>query len=100
MWLRRFNEVHMLPLFTPEALAAYLGLTVQTIYNRHSTGGDLPPSFKLGRLLRFHPQDVERWIEMHRSQEQPKAPSKERPPRRRGRPTKAEQIATRRQTLR
>jgi len=77
-------------------LAAVLGLAEQTIYNRHSIGGDLPPSIKLGRLLRFRPSDVEAWLKDQQAAEviQPPAP----PPsgRRPGRPTKAEQVAARR----
>ena len=90
----------MEPLLTPQILAATLGLAEQTIYNRHSTGGNLPPAIKLGRLLRFRPADVEAWLER---QKQPSpsavstAPAVQRPPaRRRGRPTKAEQIVARR----
>ncbi|WP_374477663.1 helix-turn-helix transcriptional regulator [Zoogloea sp.] len=90
----------MEPLLTPQTLAAALGLAEQTIYNRHSTGGNLPPAIKLGRLLRFRPADVEAWLER---QKQPSpsaastAPVVQPPPvRRRGRPTKAEQIAARR----
>ncbi|RQR44819.1 DNA-binding protein [Burkholderia sp. Bp9140] len=84
-------------LLTPKALAEKLGLAVQTIYNRHSKGGDLPPCIKLGRLLRFKPADVDAWLAS-------KAPPPGQPPafaaapaaRRRGRPTKAEQVAARR----
>ncbi|QGZ39340.1 excisionase family DNA binding protein [Pseudoduganella flava] len=49
-------------LFSPKTLAAYLGLAEQTIYNRHSGGGDLPKAFKLGRLLRFRADDVKGWL--------------------------------------
>jgi len=49
-------------LFSPQTLATYLGLAEQTIYNRHSTGGDLPKAVKLGRLLRFRPADVDAWV--------------------------------------
>jgi predicted DNA-binding transcriptional regulator AlpA len=85
-------------LLSPKTLAAALGIAEQTIYNRHATGGDLPPVVKLGRLLRFRPADVSHWL----SQKQAPATSAltaslEQPvPRRRGRPTKAEQIAARR----
>ncbi|MDO8653849.1 MAG: helix-turn-helix domain-containing protein [Undibacterium sp.] len=85
-------------LLSPKTLAAALGIAEQTIYNRHSTGGDLPPVVKLGRLLRFRPVDVNHWL----SQKQPEtlsasaASSAQPAPRRRGRPTKAEQIAARR----
>nr|WP_222613135.1 helix-turn-helix domain-containing protein [Undibacterium jejuense] len=85
-------------LLTPKALADLLGLAEQTIYNRHSNGGDLPQSIKLGRLLRFHSADVDAWLGRQRQPAAPQAlpprpvPSARRP----GRPTKAEQIAARR----
>lgn len=49
-------------LLTPESLAQVLGMAVQTVYNRHSLGLSLPPSIKVGRLLRFRSRDVEAWI--------------------------------------
>ncbi|MYM85242.1 helix-turn-helix domain-containing protein [Duganella sp. FT50W] len=84
-------------LLTPKALAELLGLAEQTIYNRHSTGGDLPQAIKLGRRLRFHPADVDSWLECQRKPAVPpvlsphSAPSARRP----GRPTNEEQIAVR-----
>ncbi|MFM0029720.1 helix-turn-helix domain-containing protein [Paraburkholderia madseniana] len=53
----------MQQLITPRALAAFLGLAVQTIYNRHSAGGDLPAVVKLGNRLRFRPADVDAWMD-------------------------------------
>ena len=85
-------------LLTTKALAELLGLAEQTIYNRHSTGGDLPRSMKLGRLLRFHTSDVDAWLDRQRQStvppvlSPPSAPSARRP----GRPTKAAQVAARR----
>jgi len=49
-------------LLSTKALASVLGVSEQTIYNRHSSGGNLPPSIKLGRLLRFRATDVDAWI--------------------------------------
>ncbi|MBJ9654711.1 helix-turn-helix domain-containing protein [Burkholderia multivorans] len=66
----------MQQLLTPKALAAFLGLAVQTIYNRHSSGGDLPKAIKIGRRLRFHPRDVDAWVEVQR---QPSAETTSRP---------------------
>lgn len=85
-------------LLTPKTLAAMLGLAEQTIYNRHSTGGDLPSVTKLGRLLRFRLVDVEVWLECKR-QNVTQQCTAESPmlARRPGRPTKAEQIARRKQ---
>ncbi len=37
----------MEPLLTAKGLAEKLGLAEQTIYNRNSNGGDLPPSIKI-----------------------------------------------------
>jgi predicted DNA-binding transcriptional regulator AlpA len=56
----------MQQLLTAKSLADYLGLAEQTIYNRHSSGGDLPKPIKLGQLLRFHPSDVDVWLESKR----------------------------------
>jgi len=84
-------------LLSPKALAALLGLAEQTIYNRHSLGGDLPPAIKLGRALRFRPTDVVAWLEGHRhSRPSLYPPRQSAVARRPGRPTKAEQVAARR----
>ncbi|WP_293779725.1 helix-turn-helix domain-containing protein [uncultured Oxalicibacterium sp.] len=80
-------------LFTPETLAIYLGLSLQTIYNRHSTGGDLPVAIKMGRRLRFKPVDVENWLNQHQHIHSCPTVSSEKT--RPGRPTKSEQIARR-----
>ena len=83
-------------LLTPSTLGQMLSIAEQTIYNRHSNGCDLPPVIKLGRLLRFRPSDVEAWL-LRKSQpsEPAKGPACTSVKRRRGRPTKAEQIAHR-----
>ena len=94
----------MKELLTPETLASLLGLSKQTIYNRHSTGGDLPPVTKLGRLLRFRVSDVEAWLQdkkeaIHDCGPAASFPEQQPPaPKRRGRPTKTEQIAARQAT--
>ena len=77
-------------LLTPEALGAMLSMSVQTVYNRRAQGLSLPPAVKLGRLLRFREADINTWIA---AQIECPAPLLEQPVRRRGRPTKAEQIA-------
>ena len=53
----------MQKLLTPSELAELTGLALQTIYNRHSTGGSLPPTIRLGNRLRFRMPDVESWLE-------------------------------------
>ncbi|WP_157354445.1 helix-turn-helix domain-containing protein [Thauera sp. 28] len=89
-------------LLTPETLANLLGIAKQTIYNRHSVGGDLPRVTKLGKLLRFRPSDVEAWLEQKLESDHHRSPAAALPdqpppaPRRRGRPTKAEHVAARR----
>lgn len=84
-------------LLTPKTLAETLGLAEQTIYNRHSAGGDLPPSIKLGRLLRFRQADVAAWLAKQASPTHARpVPTPSPVARRRGRPTKAEQVAARR----
>ncbi|WP_076883669.1 helix-turn-helix transcriptional regulator [Burkholderia pseudomallei] len=83
-------------LLTPKALAEMLGLAEQTIYNRHSKGGDLPPSIKIGRLLRFPTVGVDAWLASKSSSSGQPPPSAAAPAaNRRGRPTKAEQVAAR-----
>lgn len=42
-------------------LAQRLGITVPALTTLRSRGGDLPPSFKVGRNIRYRLEDVERW---------------------------------------
>lgn len=79
-------------------LGRLLGLSAQTIYNRRSTGEDMPPAIKIGSQVRFDPDEVKMWLK--KRQEQPSI-ARVQPsgtaevPRRRGRPTKAESMAQR-----
>lgn len=82
-------------LVTPAQLAALLGLAPRTIYNRLSTGGDLPPVVRLGRLPRFVLKDIEPWLQNKQRSALSAAPTQPQPARRPGRPTKVEQIARR-----
>lgn len=85
-------------LLTTKDLAELTGLAVQTIYNRHSNGGSLPDCLNLGGRLRFRQRDVDSWLDSQYEKHQPKpaaVPCAESPPRRPGRPTKAEQVARR-----
>lgn len=85
-----FPILGMTPLLiTPSELGSLLSLAPRTIYNRINTGGDLPPVLRMGRLPRFALSDVHAWIDKKRTPAAPASP----PPRRRGRPTKAEQMA-------
>lgn len=80
-------------LVSPAELAAMLGLATRTIYNRLHTKGDLPRVMYLGRLPRFAITDVHEWLNAKRVTGSTGA---DLLPRRRGRPTKAVQIAKRR----
>ena len=83
----------MTPLLTPETLAQKLCLSTQTIYNRLALRADLPVHLKLGRLTRWRESDVDIWL----TAKMVSAPVETHlQVRRRGRPTKAEQIAARR----
>ena len=86
-------------LLTPQELAENVGLAVQTIYNRHSTGGSLPACIRIGRLLRFRQSDVDIWLTgLYENSGSKEAPSSDRydlSPRPRGRPRKSEQVLRR-----
>lgn len=74
-----------------------LGIAEQTIYNRHSSGGDLPPSIKIGRLLRFRSSEVTSWLDKKQKFNNSSPPaSAQSKKKRRGRPSKKEEIAARR----
>lgn len=88
-----YTEHQMEQLLTPAALGAMLGLAKQTIYNRYSLGADLPPAVKLGKSLRFRLSDAEAWIQSKVARNSDAVPAPNLAVRRRGRPTKAEQIA-------
>ena len=84
-------------LLSAKLLAAALRDAEQTIYKRYSFGGNLRPCIKIGCALRFRSSDVEAWLASQLScpGQQPvvaTAPVAWR----RGRPTKAEQVAARR----
>jgi predicted DNA-binding transcriptional regulator AlpA len=89
----------MTQLLSPRELANLLSLKEQTIYNRHSTGGNLPPCLKIGNRLRFRQSDVDVWIaaqiELPPGSALVPRELERVPTRRRGRPTKAEQVALR-----
>jgi len=81
-------------LLTPAELAAILGLSPQTIYNRRCAGVSLPPCISIGRVIRFPESGIWPWL--HSQSEQPPLKPTEPTRRRPGRPTKAEQVARRR----
>lgn len=50
------------PLLTTAELAAYLQVPVTTLHRwRHDGTG--PDAMRVGRHLRYEPQDVDRWLE-------------------------------------
>ena len=51
------------PLLRPEAVARLLACSPKTVYAWAASG--LLPSLRLGRLVRFKPADVQRFIEVH-----------------------------------
>lgn len=83
-------------LLTAAALAERLGFKRQTIYNRLSLGGDLPPPVYLGRVPRWRPEDIEAWLTTKAKSFLSTNVMPMQPKRRVGRPTKAEEIAQRR----
>jgi prophage regulatory protein len=76
-------------------LSQTISLAEQTIYNRFNTGGDLPPAIKLGRSLRWRESDVAAWIANKQPATIPEQLHAAPAIRRRGRPTKSEQITRR-----
>jgi predicted DNA-binding transcriptional regulator AlpA len=72
-------------------------LTAQTVYNRISIGNSasLPKYIKLGSLVRFPLTEVEAWIALQINDAQLPKLDPLTIVRRRGRPSKAEQIARR-----
>lgn len=50
------------PLLSVEAVAAFLGVPVATLYQwRHKNTG--PRSIRVGRYIRYRREDVDRWLE-------------------------------------
>ncbi len=49
-------------LWGPTDVAHYLGVPVQTVYQWRSRGYG-PPSRRVGRYVRYKPDDVETWFE-------------------------------------
>ncbi|MEU5668965.1 helix-turn-helix domain-containing protein [Micromonospora sp. NPDC047753] len=50
------------PLATPEQVAEYLGVPIQTLYQwRHRSVG--PRGSKVGRHVRYRWDDVEKWLD-------------------------------------
>jgi predicted DNA-binding transcriptional regulator AlpA len=86
--------MYVTPLLTPETLGQKLCLSTQTIYNRLAMHADLPVHLKLGRLPRWREVDVDLWL-ADKIEPRPVAATKPLLARRRGRPTKVEQMSAR-----
>ncbi|MBA2626037.1 MAG: helix-turn-helix domain-containing protein [Acidimicrobiia bacterium] len=49
-------------LWGPQDVANFLGVPLKTVYGwRHARIG--PPAYKVGRHLRYDPEQVQRWLE-------------------------------------
>ena len=49
-------------LLSPEDVADYLGLPVKTLYQWRYKGVG-PPGLRIGRHVRYRPEDVEAWLD-------------------------------------
>ena len=49
---------------SPQQVADHLGIPLQTLYGWR-TKGTAPRAVKVGKHLRFRPEDVRAWIESH-----------------------------------
>lgn len=86
-------------LLSPVQLAAMLGISVQTIYNRRARGESMPTCVKLGGLVRYHPEDVRAWLSKQTeaaaagllASARSEGDADDEIRKKRGRPTKAEQ---------
>lgn len=55
-------------LLTPKEIAAFLGVPLTWVYDRTRQAADDPiPHHKLGKYVRFDPQEVRDWIAEHRA---------------------------------
>ena len=52
-------------------LASELKLSRSSVYRRLSTGFPLPPPIRIGRLVRWRPEDVATWIAENLDSESP-----------------------------
>ena len=88
----------MQKLLSPTELATLLSVAPQTVYNRISIGNStsLPRYIKLSRLVRFPITEVDAWVAQQLNDTHLPELDLVEIVRRRGRPTKAEQIAKRR----
>ncbi|VVP18932.1 hypothetical protein PS870_03718 [Pseudomonas fluorescens] len=50
-------------LWTPEQAALNLGVSIRTLAAWRSTGRHALPYVKMGRLVRYRPQDIAAWLQ-------------------------------------
>ena len=55
----------MAELMTVKELAALMGWSEHTVYQRRWRGDSLPPAITLKQTIRFRRQDVDRWLDEH-----------------------------------
>jgi predicted DNA-binding transcriptional regulator AlpA len=53
------------PLLDTETAAAVIGMSPQHLRYLRSTGGDVPPAVKIGRMVRYRPSTLRDWIAAH-----------------------------------
>ena len=55
----------MQKLYTPQTLAQYLGLSINTVrtYTQHRRWDRIPRPVRMGKFSRWRPADVEAWLE-------------------------------------
>lgn len=61
---------HPSSLWTTEQLCDFLNVPRSTVY-RWRTHGEGPPAYRVGRGLRFDPDDVQAWLEDQAGERQP-----------------------------
>jgi predicted DNA-binding transcriptional regulator AlpA len=54
-------EVHRL--LDADDLSDFLGVSRDSLYDRRHRGVDLPPAIRIGRVLRWRIEDIERWLD-------------------------------------
>lgn len=52
-------------LLTVGDLAALMGWSISTIYQRRYRGASLPPAIEVGQTIRFRAEDVDAWLISH-----------------------------------
>jgi len=56
------NEQEDDRLWSVQEVSQYLGIPVETLYHWRSKGTGGPPGRRIGKRLRYRPQDVRDWV--------------------------------------